>query len=707
MDRLAVRLHGRRTECEFLDAALAEAREGRSRVVVLRGEAGAGKSVLLNYAVRRADGCRVATAVGIESEMELAYSGLHQLCAPVLDHVDRLPQPQRDALLTVFGRQVGPAPNPFLVGLATLTLLAEVAEQQPLLCVIDDAQWLDTASAQVVQFVGRRLLAERIALVCAARPQADGEVLAGMSAFQVAGLGPSDARALLLDKLQGRLDAESATRSSPRVMATRLPCSSCRAPGTSRTLPAGSAFQRVIRLPPRSSRATPRVWRRFPPRRSCSSSPLRQSPWGCIPVAGAVEISELDMTAAGPAVDARLLDVGGRIEFAHPLVRSAAYGSAADENGGVYTAHWPKRLTPIGTRTGAPGIGREARSAPTRRSPPSSRAPPAAPRPAAETPRRPPFSSARRSSRQIRRRGRGARSRRRRPSIWPALLTPPRSWSRRRPPARSTRSRARWRPACRARSPCTSSATGRRWACSSTRRCSSKRCGRRSRGRRTSWRYGRESMRPTRRRPHAARSRRGPPRAAAGGRAAPDRLAHGGARRPLHRRPRGVRAGSEACPSCTVRRGRRERAGPALALVCPSGGVRSVRPRHGPRPLHPRRRRFPRARRARAAPRRARLAGAVADLRRRANAADTLLQEAEAIAETTRSAELFSSRLTLAGFRGDRAALSMAAETIEPLATERGDGMMLSSASTRAHSPTRRRRVRGGAARRRKRERAR
>ena len=97
-----------------------------------------------------------------------------------------------------------------------------------------------------------------------------------------------------------------------------------------------------------------------------------------------------------------------------------------------------------------------------------------------------------------------------------------------------------------------------------------------------------------------------------------DRLAHGGARRPLHRRPRGVRAGSEACPSCTVRRGRRERAGPALALVRPAGGVRSVRPRHGPRPLHPRRRRFPRARRARAAPRRARLAGAVADLRRRA-----------------------------------------------------------------------------------------
>ena len=150
MDQPTVRLLGRRAECEFLSTAIADAREGRSRVVVLRGGAGAGKSALLDFALGRADGWRICTAVGIESEMELAYSGLHQLCAPMLDHVDRLPVPQRDALRTVFGQQTGPAPDRFLVGLATLTLLAEVAEDQPLLCLIDDAQWLDIASAQMI-----------------------------------------------------------------------------------------------------------------------------------------------------------------------------------------------------------------------------------------------------------------------------------------------------------------------------------------------------------------------------------------------------------------------------------------------------------------------------------------------------------------------------------------------------------------------------
>jgi predicted ATP-dependent serine protease len=135
-----MRLLGRRAECGFLDAALADALDGQSRVVVLRGEAGAGKSTLLNFVVERADGFRVATAAGIESEMELAYSGLHQLCAPMLDHLDRLPTPQQDALGTVFGLRAGEVPDRFLVALATLTLLAEVAEQQPVLCVIDDAQ---------------------------------------------------------------------------------------------------------------------------------------------------------------------------------------------------------------------------------------------------------------------------------------------------------------------------------------------------------------------------------------------------------------------------------------------------------------------------------------------------------------------------------------------------------------------------------------
>ena len=146
------------------DRLVADAAAGRSRVTVLRGEAGVGKSALLGYLSGRVADWQVARAVGVESEMELAYAGLHQLCAPLLDRLDRLPVPQRDALATVFGRSAGAAPDRFLVGLATLTLLAEAAEQQPLVCIVDDAQWLDQASAQILGFVARRLLAERVAV---------------------------------------------------------------------------------------------------------------------------------------------------------------------------------------------------------------------------------------------------------------------------------------------------------------------------------------------------------------------------------------------------------------------------------------------------------------------------------------------------------------------------------------------------------------
>ena len=169
---------------------------------MLRGDAGAGKSALLNFVAERATGWRVASAVGVESEMELAYGGLHQLCAPMLDHADQLPTPQRDALGTVFGLLAGEPPDRFLVGLATLTLLAEVADdRQPLLCVIDDVQWLDAASAQIVLFIARRFLAERIVLVCAARSGVGDGILAGLPALPVHGLSDHEARKLLLENL--------------------------------------------------------------------------------------------------------------------------------------------------------------------------------------------------------------------------------------------------------------------------------------------------------------------------------------------------------------------------------------------------------------------------------------------------------------------------------------------------------------------------
>lgn len=327
-----MRLLGRRAECDFLDAALAEALEGRSRAVVVRGEAGCGKTALLEFVVERAAGWSVATAVGIESEMELAYSGLHQLCAPMLHNIDQLPTPQRDALATVFGLRTGEAPDRFLVGLATLTMLADVAEQRPLLCVIDDAQWLDAASAQILLFVGRRLLAERIVLVCAARTEIGTDVLDGLPELSMTGLRDSDARALLLEHLQGSFDAAvcdqivSESHGNPLAL-LELPRSwnladlaggfglPARHPVVSRI--EQSYAKRLVVLPTDTRLLV----------LAAAAEPVGDP----VLLQRAVGILGIEMAAAAPAVDAGLLDVRGRIKFAHPLVRSAAYGSAPDD----------------------------------------------------------------------------------------------------------------------------------------------------------------------------------------------------------------------------------------------------------------------------------------------------------------------------------------------------------------------------------------
>src|ERR1700736_4022991 len=162
-------LQGRRDECEALDSQLQRVRAGASSVLVVRGEAGVGKTALLEYVAERASACRIVRGAGVESEMELAFAGLHQLCAPMLDGLDGLPGPQRDALRVAFGLQDGAAPNRFLVALAVLSLLAEAAEVEPLVCLVDDAQWLDRASAQALAFVARRLLAEHVAMVFSIR----------------------------------------------------------------------------------------------------------------------------------------------------------------------------------------------------------------------------------------------------------------------------------------------------------------------------------------------------------------------------------------------------------------------------------------------------------------------------------------------------------------------------------------------------------
>src|ERR671917_1791962 len=189
------RLWGRHSECGALDRLLDQLRAGRSPVLVLRGEAGVGKTALLEYLLERTSGCRVARAAGVESEMELAFAGLHQLCAPMLDGLERLPGPQRDALGIVFGLTAGPAPDRFLVGLAVLSLVCDAAERRPLLCVVDDAQWLDRSSALTLAFVARRLLAEPVGLVFAAREP--GDELWQLPDLEVRGLVNGDARALL------------------------------------------------------------------------------------------------------------------------------------------------------------------------------------------------------------------------------------------------------------------------------------------------------------------------------------------------------------------------------------------------------------------------------------------------------------------------------------------------------------------------------
>src|SRR6201993_612745 len=197
-------LLGRQRERQALDSRMEDLRPGRGGGRVVRGEAGVGKSARLEFGAGAAPDMRVVRAAGVESEMELAFAGLHQLCAPLLDRLERLPAPQRDALGSAFGLRGGGAPDRFLVGLAVLTLLSEAAENRPLLCLVDDAQWLDRVSAQVLAFVARRLLADPVGVIFAARDP--GRELGGLPDLEVRGLPDEEARTLLRSVVGVRLD---------------------------------------------------------------------------------------------------------------------------------------------------------------------------------------------------------------------------------------------------------------------------------------------------------------------------------------------------------------------------------------------------------------------------------------------------------------------------------------------------------------------
>ena len=220
---------GRTSEREVLDGLLTRVRGGESEVLVIRGEAGIGKTALLRYAARQASGFRVAELTGVEAEMELPFAGIHQLCATMLDRLDALPAPQRDALSVALGLAAGEVPDRFLVGLAVLSLLAAVAEERPLLCLVEDAQWLDAASSQILGLVARRVRAESVAIVVAVRePCRRARLRRSVRAAPRRAAGAGCPRACWASVVTAGSTAASVTGSSPRPGGTRLPCWSCR-----------------------------------------------------------------------------------------------------------------------------------------------------------------------------------------------------------------------------------------------------------------------------------------------------------------------------------------------------------------------------------------------------------------------------------------------------------------------------------------------
>jgi DNA-binding CsgD family transcriptional regulator len=327
-------LLGRRSHCHDLDRLLADVRAGRSAVRVVRGEPGVGKTALLDQLAERASDCGVARAAGIQSEMELAYAGLHQLCWPMRDELQRLPGPQRDALGTVFGLHEGDAPNRFLVGLAVLSLLSEVAAKRPLVCIVDDAQWLDRESSQALAFVARRMLAESVALVFAVRTTPDE--LAGLPELEVESLSDPDARALLDSALPAPLDArvrdqivaetggnplalvELARTLTPEELAGGFGLAEALPrPGADRSRASGieEIFGRRLRTLPEPTRKLLLI---------AAADPLGEPTH----VIRAAEQLGIGLDAAAPAIDAELVELGARVRFRHPLVRSTVYRAA-------------------------------------------------------------------------------------------------------------------------------------------------------------------------------------------------------------------------------------------------------------------------------------------------------------------------------------------------------------------------------------------
>jgi tetratricopeptide (TPR) repeat protein len=311
-----------------LDQFLNAVGGGAGRALVVRGEPGVGKTALLDYLAEHASGFRVARAAGVQSEMELPFAGVHQVCAPMLDRLRHLPAPQRAALRTAFGLEAGSAPDRFLVGLAVLSLLSEVAAEHPLLCLVDDVQWLDQASAQVLGFVARRLAAESVGLVFAAR--VPDEELAGLPELMVEGLGEADARALLDGVLTGPLDAQVRDRLVAETAGNPLALLELPRGLTPAELAGGFALPDARPLAGRIEESFQRRLGALPPETRSLLLVAAADPVGDpVLLWRAAERLGIGTHAATPAAEADLLEVGARVKFRHPLVRSATYRSAS------------------------------------------------------------------------------------------------------------------------------------------------------------------------------------------------------------------------------------------------------------------------------------------------------------------------------------------------------------------------------------------
>jgi DNA-binding CsgD family transcriptional regulator len=324
---------GRTSERAVLDRMIANVRGGQSAVLVVRGEAGIGKSALLQYVAGTASGFRVAQVAGVEAEMELPLAGVHQLCAPLLPWLDGLPEPQQEAIRVALGLTTGHVPDRFLVGLAVLGLLSAAAEERPLLCLVEDAQWLDATSGLILGFVARRLLAESVAIVFAVREPTTRRDLDGLPELSLRGLTNGDARALLRRAVPGRLDDRirdrivAETRGNPLALLDLPWTMSVPEPAGGPRLLAASDLSRHLEdhylerageLPVSTQRLL----------LLAAAEPMGDAAllWRAADSLG------IERSALEPAEQAQLVEIGTRVRFRHPLVRSAAYRAAGQSD---------------------------------------------------------------------------------------------------------------------------------------------------------------------------------------------------------------------------------------------------------------------------------------------------------------------------------------------------------------------------------------